>query len=248
MIKLGRHFEVRAASMAKTAAAKAKKYSRYGKEILVAAKAGVPDPEMNAALKKVIERAKANQVPSDVIKRAIDKAKGGSNENYSAATYEGFGSAGGATVIIDCLTDNANRTIADLRACFNKAHAKIGVSGCVSFNYEHVGLLSIAYEDEEAMMDALIMAEVELKDIEVEDGQMTITVEPTDLNKAQEAISDFIPDVNFDILEDTMLPNEYVTLQGEDLKLFQRLVNLLDDVDDVQQVYHNVQNINDEAE
>ena len=203
---------------------------------------------MNAALKKVIERAKANQVPSDVIKRAIDKAKGGSNENYSAATYEGFGSAGGATVIIDCLTDNANRTIADLRACFNKAHAKIGVSGCVSFNYEHVGLLSIAYEDEEAMMDALIMAEVELKDIEVEDGQMTITVEPTDLNKAQEAISDFIPDVNFDILEDTMLPNEYVTLQGEDLKLFQRLVNLLDDVDDVQQVYHNVQNINDEAE
>ena len=225
VIKMGRHFEVRAASMAKTAAAKAKKYSRYGKEILVAAKSGVPDPEMNAALKKVIERAKANQVPADVIKRAIDKAKGGTNENYAPATYEGFGSGGAATIIIDCLTDNANRTIADLRACFNKSHAKLGVSGCVSFNYEHVGLISIAYEDEEAIMDALIMAEVDLK-----------------------YIAELIPDVNFDIMEDTMLPNEYVELEGEDLKLFQRLVTLLDDVDDVQQVYHNVRNINDPVE
>ena len=173
---MGRHFEVRAASMAKTAAVKAKLYSRYGKEILMAAKSGVPDPDMNASLKKVIERAKANQVPADVIKRAIEKAKGGTNENYSQAT-----------IIIDCLTDNANRTIADLRGCFNKSHAKIGVSGCVSFNYEHVGLISIKYDDEEAMMDALIMAEVDLKDIEVEEGQMTITVEPTELNKAKDA-------------------------------------------------------------
>ena len=185
---MGRHFEVRAASMAKTAAAKAKLYSRYGKEILVAAKAGVPDPDMNVALKKVIERAKANQVPADVIKRAIEKAKGGTTENYSAARYEGFGSAGGGTVIIDCLTDNSNRTIADLRACFNKAKAKLGVGGSVSFNYEHVGLISIAYDDEETMMETLIMAEVDLKDIEVEDGQMTITVDPTDLTKAKEAI------------------------------------------------------------
>ncbi len=244
---MGRHFEVRAASMAKTAAAKTKLYSRYGKEILVAAKAGVPDPDMNLALKKVIERAKANQVPNDVIKRAIDKAKGGSTENYSSATYEGFGSGGGSTVIIDCLTDNANRTIADLRAAFNKSKAKLGVSGSVSFNYEHVGLISIAYEDEEAMMEALIMADVDLKDVEVEDGQMTITVEPTDLNKAKDAIEELIPEVTFDILEDTMLANEYVELHGDDLKLFQRLVTLLDDVDDVQKVYHNVSNINDEA-
>ncbi|WP_416327256.1 YebC/PmpR family DNA-binding transcriptional regulator [[Eubacterium] hominis] len=245
---MGRHFEVRAAAMQKTANAKAKVYSRFGKEILMAAKAGVPDPEMNVSLKKVIERAKANQVPADVIKRAIEKAKGGTTENYSAATYEGFGSGGAATVIIDCLTDNANRTIADLRAAFNKSHAKLGVAGCVSFNYEHVGLISIAYDDEESMMDALIMGEVDLKDIEVEDGQMTITVEPTDLNKAKDAIEGLIPEVNFDVMEDTMLPNEYVTLEGEDLKLFQRLVTLLDDVDDVQQVYHNVGNINDPVE
>ena len=245
---MGRHFEVRAASMQKTANAKAKLYSRFGKEILVAAKAGVPDPEMNMPLKKVIERAKANQVPADVIKRAIEKAKGGSTENYSSATYEGFGSGGGATVIIDCLTDNANRTIADVRACFNKSHAKLGVAGSVSFNYEHVGLIVIKYNDEEAMMDALIMGEVDLKDIEVDEDMMTITVEPTDLNKAKDAIEELIPDVEFDVLETTMLPNEYITLEGEDLKLFQRLVTLLDDVDDVQQVYHNVQNINDPVE
>ena len=243
---MGRHFEVRAASMAKTAAAKAKLYSRYGKEILVAAKNGVPDPDMNAALKKVIERAKANQVPADVIKRAIDKAKGGTGENYSPASYEGFGSGGAATVINDCLTDNTNRTIADLRACFNKSHAKMGVSGSVSFNYEKVGFISLKYEDEETMLESLIMAEVDLKDIETEEGQMTITVEPSDLNKAKEAIEAMIPDVSFDALELTMLPNEYVELEGEDLELFQRLIRLLDDVDDVQNVYHNVSNLNQE--
>ncbi len=212
----------------------------------MAAKNGVPDPDMNAALKKVIERAKANQVPADVIKRAIDKAKGGTGENYSPASYEGFGSGGAATVIIDCLTDNTNRTIADLRACFNKSHAKMGVSGSVSFNYEKVGFISLKYEDEETMMETLIMAEVDLKDIETEEGQMTITVEPSDLNKAKEAIEAMIPDVSFDALELTMLPNEYVELEGEDLELFQRLIRLLDDVDDVQNVYHNVSNLNQE--
>lgn len=92
------------------------------------------------------------------------------------------------------------------------------------------------------------MGEVDLKDIEVDEDMMTITVEPTDLNKAKDAIEELIPDVEFDVLETTMLPNEYITLEGEDLKLFQRLVTLLDDVDDVQQVYHNVQNINDPVE
>lgn len=241
---MGRHFEVRAASMQKTANAKAKVYSRFGKEILMAAKAGVPDPDMNVALKKVIERAKANQVPADVIKRAIEKAKGGSSENYSAATYEGFGSAGGGTVIIECLTDNNNRTIADLRACFNKAKAKLGVSGSVSFNYEHVGMIVVEFSDEEAMMDALIMADVDLKDIEIEEDKMSISVEPTDLNKAKEAIEELIPGVTFIMLEPTMIPNEYVELEGDDKMLFERLITLLDDVDDVQNVYHNVSNLN----
>lgn len=241
---MGRHFEVRAAAMAKTAAAKAKVYSRYGKEIYVAAKNGVPDPDMNAVLKKTIERAKANQVPADVIKRAIEKAKGGSNENYTSMTYEGFGAGGSATIIVECLSDNSNRTIADLRGAFNKSHAKMGVAGSVSFNYDHVGMLVFDFADEEAMLDALIMADVDVKELEVDDGKMTVTVEPTDLYKAKDAIDELIGDeVKYDVLEPTMLPHEYVELEGEDKELFERLLRLLDDVDDVQNVYHNVSNV-----
>ena len=243
---MGRHFEVRAAAMAKTANAKAKVYSRFGKEIYMAAKSGVPDPDMNAVLKKTIERAKANQVPADVIKRAIEKAKGGSTENYTSSMYEGFGAGGLATVMVECLTDNANRTIAELRGAFNKSHAKIGVSGSVAFNYDHVGMLVFDYADEEAMMDALIMADVELKDIEVDEGHMSVTVEPQDLNKAKEAVEALIPEVKFDVMELMMLPHEYVELEGEDLMLFKRLLTMLDDVDDVQNVYHNVSNVNEE--
>ena len=239
---MGRHFEVRAAAMAKTSAANAKLFSRFSKEIYMAAKAGEPDPSMNQGLKKVIERAKANNVPADVIKRAIDKAKGGSTDSYTSSTYEGFG-AGASTVIIECLTDNQNRTIASLRACFNKAKAKIGVAGSVSFNYQHVGNLVIAYTDEEAMLDALIMADVNVLELEVEGEFMNINVEPSDLYKAKEAIEALIPDVKFDVLELTMIPNEYCTLEGDDKELFQRLLTLLDDVDDVQNVWHNVENI-----
>ena len=241
---MGRHFEVRAAAMQKTANQKAKIYSRYSKEILVAAKNGDPNPDMNQTLKKAIERAKANNVPADVIKRAIDKAKSSADENYSSARYEGFGSGGGSTIIIDCLTDNPNRTIANLRACFNKSHAKLGVGGSVSFGYEHLGVIVIQYDDEEAMMDCLIEKDIDLKEIEIEEGYMTITVEPTQLDDAKEAIEALIPGVKFEVLEDKMVPNETVSLEGEDLDLFKRLVTLLDDVDDVQTVYHNVDNLN----
>lgn len=241
---MGRAFEVRKASMLKTSNAKAKVYSRFGKEIYVAAKQGEPDPEMNSSLKKVIDRAKANNVPGDVIKRAIDKAKGSANESYTSAMYEGFGSNGAATILIECLTDNANRTIADLRACFNKAKGKIGAAGSVSFNYQHVGNLVINYSDEEKIMEALIEADVDLLDLEVEDGQMNINVDPQDLYKAKEAIETLISDVVFEVLEPTMLPNEYIELEGDDKVLFDRLVTLLDDVDDVQNIYHNVSNLN----
>lgn len=243
VIIMGRAFEVRKASMAKTAAAKTKVYSRFGKEIYVAAKNGEPDPEMNAALKKIIERAKANQVPADVIKRAIEKAKGGSGESYQSATYEGFGSGGVATVVIECLTDNVNRTIADLRGAFNKSKAKLGVSGSVSFNYENVGQIVIAYTDEDTMLETLLMADVDVKEIEVEEDHMSITTSPQDLYKAKEEIETLIPDVTFDVLELAMVANEYVSLEGVDKELFQRLLDLLDDVDDVQNVYHNVEDL-----
>lgn len=241
---MGRHFEVRAAAMAKTAAAKAKIYSRYSKEILVAAKNGVPDPEMNQPLKKAIARAKANSVPSDVIKRAIDKAKSSADESFTSSRYEGFGQGAGSTIIIDCLTDNANRTIANLRACFNKSHSKMGVSGSVSFGYEDLGVLVFQFEDEDALMEAMLENDIDLRDVEVEEGFMTVTVDPTQLDEAKEAIDKMMgEEVKYEVLERKMVPNEEVELQGEDLELFQRLLTLLDDVDDVQNVYHNVSNI-----
>ena len=142
------------------------------------------------------------------------------------------------------MTDNPNRTIANLRACFNKSHAKLGVGGSVSFGYEHLGVIVIQYDDEEAMMDCLISKDIDLKEIEIEDGYMTITVDPTQLDDAKEAVEELIPGVKFEILENKMVPNETVSLEGEDLDLFKRLVTLLDDVDDVQNVYHNVDNLN----
>ena len=238
---MGRAHEVRKSAMEKTAAQKTKVYSRFGKEIYMAAKSGVPDPDMNQALKRVIEKAKAAQVPSDVIKRNIEKAKGNSTEDYFESRYEGFG-PGASTIIIDVLTDNANRAIGDVRTCFNKAHANLGVKGSVSHSYDNFGILSFAGNDEEAVLDALIMAVVDVKELECDDGSMTVYVEPTDLYKAKDAIDGVYPDINYDVLESQMMPQEYVTLEDEEqLMLFNHLVNLLDEVDDVQRVYHNVE-------
>ncbi len=237
---MGRAFEVRKASMLKTSAAKAKIYSRFGKEIYIAAKAGVPDPEMNVGLKRMIEKAKANQVPADVIKRAVEKAKGGTDESYDAVRYEGFG-PDASTIIVDCLTDNLNRTVSEVRSSFTKSKSKMGVNGCVSHLYDQVGLLSFKYEDEEAMLDALIMGECEVSDLEVEEGVMTIYVDPSDLYKAKDAVEGLLGEVEFDVLETTMLPQEYITLTSDDSKvLFDRLMTLLEACEDVQQIYHNV--------
>ena len=236
---MGRAHEVRAAAMAKTAAMKSKIYSRYGKEIYIAAKSGVADPDMNLTLRAKIKEAKANQVPADVIKRAIEKAKGGSNESYDSLRYEGFGPAN-ATIIVDCLTDNSNRTVAAMNSCFNKAHCKMGVKGSVSFNYDNLGVLTFKYEDEDTMLEKLIEADVDVNDLEVEDGTMTVYVVPSDLHKAQEAIDAIIPDCEYEECSIKMLPQEYVKLEDEhDKELWQRLLNLLDEVDDVQEVYHN---------
>lgn len=238
---MGRAHEVRKVAMAKTAAMKTKVYSRYGKEIYMAAKAGIPDPEMNQGLKRKIEQAKANQVPTDVIKRAIEKAKGGSAENYDDCRYEGFG-PGASTIVIDCLTDNVNRSISDIKTCFNKAKCKLGVNGSVSHSYETVGLFSFKYEDEETMLDILINADVNVNDLDIEEGVMSVYVDPTDFHKTQVAIENHIPNVHFEVCEITMLPNEYVTIDSaEDKELWERLLRLLNEVDDVQQVYHNVQ-------
>ena len=240
---MGRAHEVRAASMAKTAAMKSKLYSRFGKELYIAAKSGVPDPDMNLTLKRKIAEAKSNQVPADVIKRAIDKAKGGTDESYDEARYEGFG-PGGSTLIIDCLTDNTNRSYTNVKTCFNKCHgAKLVNAGGVSYNYEEVGIFEFPYEDDEKMLDVFMEAEVDVQDISVEEGEMTVKTSYSDFGKAQEALENFLgEDVKFDRCEVTMLPNEYVELTNpEDIEAFHKLMDMLNDVDDVNKIYTNAQ-------
>lgn len=236
---MGRAFEVRKASMAKTSAAKAKVYSRYGKEIFMAAKAGIPDPEMNVGLKRLIEEARGKQVPADVIKRAIDKAKGGSDDSYHAVQYEGFG-PGASTFIVECLTDNDNRSVSEVRNCFTKSKGKMGVSGSVAHGYDHVGILSFTFDDEEKIMEILFDGGVDIEDIEVEEGTITVTVETVNLHKAKETIETVLPELKFDVCEITFVPHEYVELEDEDVANFEKMIAMLDEVDDVKEVYHNV--------
>lgn len=238
---MGRAHEVRAASMAKTAAMKTKLYSRFGKEIYIAAKSGEPDPEMNLTLKRKIQEAKSNQIPADVIKRAIDKAKGGTVENYTEARYEGFGPEN-STFIVDCLTDNTNRSMTDVRTAFTKSPgAKMVNTGGVSYNYKSVGLFELKYDNEDAMLEALLEADVDVIDVLVEDGEMTVKTSFSDFGKGQDAIEKLIPNVEFDTCETAMIPNEYVTLTAqEDIDAFNKLMGMLNESDDVNKIYHNV--------
>jgi YebC/PmpR family DNA-binding regulatory protein len=238
---MGRAFEVRKKAMAQTNAAKTKLYAKFGKELIIAAKAGVPDPEMNVALRRTIEKAKRAQVPADVIKRAIDKAKSGVGENYQPVTYEGFG-PGAATLIVECLTDNVNRAISEVRNCFTKNKSKLGITGAVSHNYDHVALLAFKGLTEEQVLDACLNANVDIKNIESSNDQVIVVADPKDLNATKAAIEAIKKDIIYDEDEVTYLPqnNEYIDLTGEDLEYFNRLIEMLESVDDVQDIYHNV--------
>lgn len=228
-----------AASKAKTGAAKAKVYSSYAKEIYQVAKQGGTDPNGNLTLRHLIEKAKKEQVPADVIKRAIDKVNSGVDESYTSVRYEGFAS-GGATVMVDCLTDNVNRSVSMVRNAFTKSNGKMGVSGCVSHMYEHLSVVIVKDMSEDEALEALLMGEVDAKEIEVEDGNVSIYGDPSDLYKIKEAILTAKKEAEFIVDEVTYLPNEMVTLEGEDKENFDKLLSMLDDVEDVQKVYHNV--------
>ncbi len=242
---MGRAHEVRKVAMAKTAAKKAKLYSRYGKEIYLAAKAGGPELDGNLALRRLVDKAKKEQVPADVIKRAIDKVKSGVTENYEPIQFEGFG-PGNSTVIVKCLTDNINRTISQVRPAFTKSKSKLGAEGSVVYLYDIESTVIFNGMDEEAVLEALIMAEVDAKDITtLEDGRIKVIGEPTDLIKT--AIEDVKPDVQFDVDDITTTPQETIELEDEDMMLFERLMTLLNDCDDVDQIFHNVSNY-DEGE
>ena len=229
-----------AASKAKTGAQKAKVYSSYAKEIYQVAKQGGTDPNGNLSLRHLIEKAKKEQVPQEVIKRAIDKVNSGVDESYTSVRYEGFAS-GGATVMVDCLTDNVNRTVSLVRNAFTKSKGKMGVSGCVAHMYEHLAVVIVKDMSEDEAMEALLMNEVNAKEIEESDNNVSIYGDPADLYKIKDAILSSKPDAEFLVDEVTYLPNEMVTLDGEDKKKKKKLLNMLDDVEDVQKVYHNVE-------
>ena len=186
---MGRAFEVRKSSMAKTANAKTKVNSKYGKEIYVAAKSGEPDPDVNQTLRRLIEKAKKDQVPAHVIEKAIEKAAGGAGEDYSSARYEGYG-PGNCMVIVDCLTDNPNRTIKDVRLPFTKTDSKIGTPGCVAHMFDHLAVLGFVGDDDEVVLEALMMADVDVTDVEVENGKVTVFAPHTEYNNTRTALEE----------------------------------------------------------
>lgn len=237
---MGRAYEVRKASIQKTGAARGKIYANYAKEIYQAAKNGGTEVNSNAKLKRLIERAKKEQVPGDIIKRAIDKVNSGADETYVEATYEMFGPAG-STFVIECLTDNLNRSVSDLRAVVNKCHIKMGAIGSVTFNYDHLCIVSFKGLTEEETMDALIENGADFVDMEVEDDEIIVYGNPQDLYQIKEAITKKLPDVNFDMDEIAYIAKEKITLTGEDKDIFDRAMSMFDDVEDVRQVYHNVE-------
>ncbi len=236
---MGRAHEVRKVAMEKTAAAKSKLYAKYGKEIYMAAKSGEPDPDLNQTLKRLIEKAKKEQVTADVIKRAIEKAKGGGGEDYSSARYEGFG-PGSSIVIVECLTDNVNRTIAEVRNCFTKTGGKIGVTGSATHMFNHQAFFSVANITEDEVLEILIENDIDVSDIESDEEGVTIIGESTDYNNIKTALLDSNPEMDITTDEIMWLPMMETELNDEEKEKFERLLDLLNELDDVQDVYHNV--------
>jgi YebC/PmpR family DNA-binding regulatory protein len=236
---MGRNFENRKHAIFKTAGQKSKLYSKYGKVLYVAAKNGVPDPEANPALRSLVEKAKRDQVPSHVIEKAIDKARGAGGEDFSTVRYEGFG-PGGSMVIVDCLTDNNQRTISEVRSCFTKTNSKLGAPGSVALWFDHLAVLSFKGSDEEQVLEAMLTAEVNIDEIEAKDGSLTIFAPPEEFYKAKTALLQAFPGTELEAQEITFLPQSTKTLGEDDLAMFQKFMTLLNDCDDVQDVYHNV--------
>ena len=236
---MGRAYQNRKDSMAKTAAAKTKVYSKYGREIYVVAKSGGADPDGNLALRSLIDRAKKDQVPSHVIDKALDKASGAGGEDFESARYEGYG-PGGCMVIVDCLTDNPTRTFNDVRVCFTKNDCKIGTQGAVMHMFDHAAIFVFKGDDEEATLEALMEAEVDVSDIELDDGMISVFAPHTDFFKAKQALNGM--GVNdFEVEEIQFLAHNTAPIPDEAQETFERFMDMLNDLDDVQRVFHNVE-------
>ncbi|PCJ85119.1 MAG: YebC/PmpR family DNA-binding transcriptional regulator [Thiotrichaceae bacterium] len=237
---MGRAYQNRKESMAKTSDAKAKVYSKYGRVIYVCAKEGGTDPEGNLTLRGLIERAKKDQVPTHVIEKAIKKAEGGGGEDFSVARYEGYG-PGGCMVIVDCLSDNDNRTFGDVRLCFTKTKAKIGTEGSVLHMFDHLAIFVFKSDDEEKALDALMMADVDVSDIECEDGKITVFAPDNEYSKAKHALADAFEGIEFEVDEIQFIPKSSAPISADSMEMFDKFLEMLNDLDDVQNIYHNVE-------
>ncbi|MEH6652277.1 MAG: YebC/PmpR family DNA-binding transcriptional regulator [Motiliproteus sp.] len=237
---MGRAYQNRKESIAKTSDAKARVYSKYGREIYVIAKSGGIEPEGNLALRGLIERAKKDQVPTHVIEKAIDKAKGGGGEDFKLARYEGYG-PGSCMVIIECLTDNPNRTFGDVRLCFTKTKCKIGTENSVSYLFDHSAILAFKGQDEETVLEALMMADVDVTDIETEGELTTVFAPHTEQFKARQALTDAFGELDYEVDEVQFLPQTTTPIAEDAMPMFEKFLDMLNDVDDVQNVYHNAE-------
>ena len=238
---MGRAYQNRKESMAKTSDMKAKVYSKYGRELYVVAKNGGTDPNGNLALRRLIDSAKKDQVPAHVIEKALKKAEGGGGEDFVPAQYEGFG-PGGCNVIVDCLTDNNTRTFNDVRLCFNKCKSKLGTQGTVAHMFDHSSVFVFKGENEDEILEALLDADVDVSDVELEDGMITVLAPPNEYNKARTALTELLgEEVDFEVDTITFIPQATITLEGDDVEMFEKFIDMLNDNDDVQNVYHNVE-------
>ncbi|MFE5317566.1 YebC/PmpR family DNA-binding transcriptional regulator [Paenibacillus sp. NPDC056579] len=214
-------------------------YAKFGREIYVAAKRGEPDPESNRALKVVLERAKTYNVPKAIIDRAIEKAKGGGDENYDELRYEGFG-PNGSMVIVDALTNNVNRTASEVRAAFTKNGGSMGVSGSVSYMFDATAVFGIEGKTTDEVFELLLEADVDVRDISEEEDGVMVYAAPEQFHSVQEAFKN-AGITEFSVAELTMLPQTYLTIPGDAQAQFEKMIDVLEDLEDVQQVYHNVE-------
>ena len=243
---MGRAYEVRKASIQKTGAARGKIYSTYAKEIYQAAKNGGTEMESNSALKRLVERAKKEQVPADIIKRAIDKVNSGVDENYVTVSYELFGPAG-STLIVECLTDNHNRTQTDVKVAFQKTGGKIASSGSVTYQFKHLAVFVFKGISEEDAVMALLDADCDVQntytetDEETGDELVTVEADYSEYNKIRQALGDLGDGIEFLVDKISWETDNMVDLTDEkEIDQFERLLAMLEDLDDVQDVYHNV--------
>lgn len=213
-------------------------YAKFGRLIYVAARQGEPDPESNTALKSVLERAKTYSVPRAIIDRAIDKAKGNSEETYDELRYEGFG-PNGSMVIVDALTNNVNRTAAEVRAAFNKNGGNMGVAGSVAYMFDETAVIGVEGKNAEEVLEILMEADVDARDILEEDDAVIVYSDTDQFNAVQEAFKN-AGITEFTVAEITMLPQSEVALPDDAKEKFEKMIDVLEDLEDVQQVYHNV--------